>query len=146
MIPFDLVYVVDDEKFDRLLYKRVIEKSGLVGSLELYPDAESALKALQDTTRSPDLILLEINMPRMTGFDFLDAVDEQLTLSDPPTSVAVLTTSENPSDKSRAESYKSVRRFLSKPLTKGHLLELAENGPVERGDNPGNQTVGTSLQ
>ena len=83
MIPFDLVYVVDDEKFDRLLYKRVIEKSGLVGSLELYPDAESALKALQDTTRSPDLILLEINMPRMTGFDFLDAVDEQLTLSDP---------------------------------------------------------------
>ena len=128
MSGFGQVYVVDDESFDRLLYKRVIDKSGLVESLQLFPGAEDALCALRAAACPPDLILLDINMPRMTGFDFLEIADEELAGASPPIGVAILTTSEDPADKRRATAYRSVRCFLNKPLTRADLAELAPPG------------------
>ena len=119
------VYVVDDEKFDRLLYKREIDKSGVVEELELFSKAEDALAALRSGADRPDLIFLDINMPGMTGFDFLEQIDDDLADAQPPTVVAVLTTSSDPRDETRARSFRSTRHFLHKPLRSATLIEMA---------------------
>ena len=64
-------------------------------------------------------------MPRMNGFDFLEATDESLSDVQSETSVAMLTTSENPRDRERAAPFKSVKWFLTKPLTNNHLESVA---------------------
>ena len=125
-MTFARVYLVDDEKFDRLLYKRVIDRAGMARALELFVDGEDALEAVRAASTLPDLILLDINMPRMNGFEFLQAVDAQLAAADPPCIVAILSTSQDPKDKDRARQFRSVRHFFTKPLRPEFLMQIAE--------------------
>ena len=124
-MTFKKVFVIDDEKFDRLLYKRLIDKSGLVGTLELFANAEDALAALRSGEERPELIFLDINMPRMNGFEFLEAVDGELSDGVPETRVAMLTTSSDPRDEERSQTFQSVKYFLRKPLKRETLIEMA---------------------
>lgn len=123
---FNKVFVVDDEKFDRMLYKRLIDKSGATETLELFPDAQTAVDALRGASQNPDLIFLDINMPRMNGFEFLEEMDSELANSDAPTDVAMLTTSNNPRDIDRAKGFQSVKYYISKPLKLAVLAQLVE--------------------
>ncbi len=120
-MTFKKVFVIDDEKFDRLLYQRVIDKTGLVDNLVLFGNAEDALEAARTNDKLPELIFLDINMPRMNGFEFLEEIDRELANGNPPTTVAMLTTSSNPKDAERANQFASVKYFFNKPL-KGEML------------------------
>ncbi|CUH74678.1 response regulator [Tropicibacter naphthalenivorans] len=114
---------VDDERFDQMLYKRLIDRTGLFSQIitaQTVPQAFDALK--NPDLPTPDVIFLDINMPGISGFDFLDMVPDQLgpQLQDVP--VVMLTTSLDPRDRERASQYPMVRQFLSKPLTQDDLL------------------------
>lgn len=123
----DRMMLIDDSEVDQMIYKRIVNKSGMVGDLVQFKNARDALAVLEDAaTENPDLILLDINMPGMDGFEFLEAVTANLG-SDICTVVVMLTTSLNPKDEERARSFALVHDFLNKPLTLkqlGHLSEL----------------------
>lgn len=70
------------------------------------------------------LIFLDINMPGMNGWDFIDAYDHLSEEVRANNSVVMLTTSYNPDDKSRAEKNSNIYRFLSKPLTIEAVLDI----------------------
>lgn len=117
--------LIDDNDIDQMIYKRIATKSGLVRNLIQFVDATEALHHLSDpATMPPDLILLDINMPRMDGFEFLEAASERFGTSLCPV-IVMLTTSLNPKDEKRAKSYAMVRDFLNKPLTYDQLKDLA---------------------
>lgn len=118
--------LIDDNDIDQMIYKRIATKSGLVQNLIQFVDATEALQYLSkpDTT-PPDLILLDINMPRMDGFEFLEAASERFGTNLCPV-IVMLTTSLNPKDEKRAKSFSIVRDFLNKPLTFDQLLHLAD--------------------
>lgn len=116
--------LIDDNSVDHMMYKRIIQKSGLVETYLPFQEATKALEYLRDSSNTqPDVILLDINMPVMNGFDFLDATTAEFG-ADFCVVIVMLTTSLDPRDRDRVKSYNAVKRFLNKPLTKALLAEL----------------------
>lgn len=131
--PIETLMLIDDSEIDQMIYRRIANKSGLVGNLIQFMDATMALAHLQDPNSArPDLILLDINMPGMDGFEFLKEATDRLGASLCPI-VVMLTTSLNPEDEIRARTFEMVKDFLNKPLTGEQLLCLSRL--VARQDN-----------
>lgn len=125
--PIPVAMIIDDEAFDQKVYRRIIDRSGLVEKTLSFSAADEALDYLKQHPDDPiDLILLDINMPRMNGFEFLDAAARELRPNFAKVCIVMLTTSLDPLDRERAAQYEIVRDFLNKPLTLDDLSRLAK--------------------
>jgi CheY-like chemotaxis protein len=127
------ILVVDDNESDRLLAKFAIEDSGLTEHVYFSCDGKEALdfienyeknKALHDKGYPPTLILLDINMPAMNGFEFLESYDK-FNNDERYNSVVILmlTSSHSEDDMQKAGQFKSVKGFLTKPVDEDNLLK-----------------------
>lgn len=112
------VMVIDDDQIDQMMYARIIRRSGVVESILQFSLATDALEYLRrPDCEEIDLIVLDINMPMMNGFEFLEAATKEFGGSFTKAVVIMLTTSINPEDIARAKSFGVVKDFVSKPLT-----------------------------
>jgi CheY-like chemotaxis protein len=119
--------LVDDDSDDNFFHERAIKKVDstiIVIAKNSGIEALEYLKSKQDKENQyPDLIFLDINMPKMNGWDFL----QEYTLLDKEVQshaiIIMLTTSANPDDVERAKSFSVISDFIIKPLTK----EIMEN-------------------
>ncbi|MEM1265019.1 MAG: response regulator [Pseudomonadota bacterium] len=119
--------LIDDEIIDHRLYRKVASRSGLITTLECFVYAEEALAHLrEDTHTRVDAIFLDINMPRMNGFEFLDALTSELPERLEQTVIVMLTTSTDPRDRARAAGYACVSDFLNKPLRAEEIAAVAK--------------------
>lgn len=117
--------LVDDNEFDQMMYKRIVDRSGLVENLLQFTDPQKALDCLFDpAVEMPSLVLLDINMPKIDGFEFLEIVTSDLAERMCPV-IVMLTTSLDPRDEERARRHDVVRDFHNKPLTEALLESLA---------------------
>jgi Response regulator containing CheY-like receiver, AAA-type ATPase, and DNA-binding domains len=114
------ILVVDDEENDQFICEYTIRKfDPTIEVLKAY-DGSEALALLRKTT--PDAIILDINMPVMNGFEFLDRYAVEFTVHAPV--VAMLTSSHLGQDRERAMSYYFVKNYFEKPLTSEHLAVM----------------------
>ena len=124
--PIQTLMLIDDSEIDQMIYLRIAKKSGLVGNMVQFLDATEALRYLEQGDQAkPDLILLDINMPGMDGFEFLREATKLLGASICPI-VVMLTTSLNPEDEVRARAFDVVKDFLNMPLTADQLASLSQ--------------------
>lgn len=124
--PIRLAWIVDDNDIEQRHYTRLLLRSNAVESVRQFTYADDALDALiADPDVIVDALFLDINMPRMNGFEFLQAAAEQLGDRFSRVAVAIMTTSLNPADKAKAESIDVVRCFIAKPLTLAHIDAVA---------------------
>lgn len=116
--------LIDDNQIDQMLHERIVERSGLVETVISFLYADEALEYLKvDQQPRPDVILLDINMPRMDGFEFLEAVN--LLPSELKSMIVVmLTTSLDARDKKRADNFDLVKGFMNKPLSQERIEEI----------------------
>ncbi|MEQ5872178.1 response regulator [Sagittula sp. NFXS13] len=109
---------IDDEAIDLKLNRRVLKRTGLYATILDFVSAEAALEHLSaNPEQRIDVIFLDINMPRMNGFDFLEAIKTEFRDDLVECVVIMLTTSLHPKDQARAEAIELVREYLNKPLT-----------------------------
>lgn len=117
--------LIDDDEIDQMMYERAIKRSGLVEKTIPFRYAGEALEYLKKhDCEKIDIIFLDINMPRMDGFEFLDRAVNELKPSFSNLVIIMLTTSLNPEDKIRADSYSIVRDYITKPLTLDELKRV----------------------
>jgi CheY-like chemotaxis protein len=106
------VFIIDDDPDHLLIIRRALDEAGLPVAVEQAEDAATALRLLVDGAVCPDLILLDINMPGLSGFDLLRAVKAEPVLRRTP--VVMLTSSELLTDVERAYEL-GASGYISKP-------------------------------
>jgi CheY-like chemotaxis protein len=121
--------VIDDSKLDCFIAEKVIQNTGRSESIMSFMMASDALDYLRQAP-APSIktvILVDIQMPIMNGFEFLEAFEQSVPMATRENYVVnLLSSSINETDLVRAKGFKSVNRFLNKPLTKGSLEEVLE--------------------
>ncbi len=122
------IVLIDDDESTNFLHERLIIRKACTQDIAIFQSAEKALDYLHVKqpveADSPVLIFLDINMPRMDGWDFLERYRSSKDIARPNHVVIMLTTSLNPDDRTRAGTYKEVAGFYSKPLTPEILDEV----------------------
>lgn len=121
------ILLVDDDPDDNFFHQRIINKMDITLSIAVAKNGIEALEYLRKENQViPELIFLDINMPKMNGWEFLD----QYKLLDPKQkariTIMMLTTSANPDDIERANAIEDVTGIKTKPLSVEMLTEILE--------------------
>jgi hypothetical protein len=129
MIP--IVMCVDDDSMVQMLSKLIFEEMHFCRQLLPADNGNDALmyfegqKGLQRSMRQwPDLILLDINMPVVDGWGFLEAYTNDFAFLHPGTKVIMLSSSIDPSDRDKSMQFDLVVDFIAKPLSKKVVANL----------------------
>jgi len=126
MRKLDLAYVIDDDEIIIYLTDKLIKKSDFCERIETFTDARTALNRLEFSLKTgeniPEVILFDLNMPGLSGWDF---IDEFKTLNfEKPIPTFIFTSSIDPNDKQRSFQYEEIKDFITKPLTKQKLDKI----------------------
>jgi CheY-like chemotaxis protein len=131
MAKFNNVLLVEDDSITVMVCERIITMTGFAGKVKSAVNGKDALDYLQQLAETgevfPEIIFLDINMPVMNGWQFLEEFEKVAKQYPTQPRVYILSSTVDPEDYKKAESFKTVTSFISKPLTKDHL----ETIPVE---------------
>jgi len=120
--------VIDDNQIDLYIAEMVMATTGFAEKVISVSSAKEALEYLkplyENPEELPDLIFLDINMPEMTGFDFLNEYQHLPENIRKKCIIMMLTTSLDEDDRIQAERNQFVRKFLNKPLDREKLAQL----------------------
>lgn len=120
--------LVDDNSADNYYHERVIIKNDAANHVVIKESGLDALEYLESTIDPenplPDLIFLDINMPGMNGWEFLEEFKKLDKALQSKLIVIMLTTSVNPEDEALAKTYDILAEFKTKPLTKEMLEDI----------------------
>ena len=121
------ILLVDDNPDDNFFHQIIInnfDNSIAVSSKESAIEALDYLLSIEDKTEYPSLLFLDINMPKMNGWEFLDEYCKHKICEKSDIVVIILSTSANESDLEKAKTYKCVSDYKTKPLTHEILTEI----------------------
>jgi CheY-like chemotaxis protein len=118
------IMVVDDSEADQFLTGMVIEEYNSAIEIIQASDGQEALKKLEEMVEKPCVIILDINMPRMNGFEFLEEYNKRdYTVK----IITMLTSSDQINDREKALQFKCVHGYSVKPLEVEALRKLVKN-------------------
>lgn len=123
--------IVDDNRFDRLICNKILQRIDASLRIQEFQTGREILDYLIDGHREGDelLILLDLNMPEMSGYDFLEALKVRPDLDEKmkDIKIIIITSSTRDEDRKQSLSFPNVLGFLQKPLMTSALQKLIDN-------------------
>ncbi|ABZ95350.1 Receiver protein of a two-component response regulator [Leptospira biflexa serovar Patoc strain 'Patoc 1 (Ames)'] len=121
------ICIIDDDKIYQFTTKKIIANAGITVEVLIFSDAENALSFFQEesdnVSQLPDIVFLDINMPFMDGWQFLEAVEPLLSKFPKPIRIYLVSSSVDDADTERAAKIPYVSGYIFKPFTKEKLLD-----------------------
>ena len=125
------IWVVDDDTIYQIIVNKIIQKSEMFSTISSFKNGKDAINAVSNSLNNmesfPDIILLDINMPIMDGWEFMEelqvlkpSINKQIIVYIVSSSIAV-------EDKNKAKSYPDILGYLSKPVNINDLILIASN-------------------
>lgn len=118
--------VIDDDDINIFIIKKIVEKTGFAVNMVAKTNGQLAIGYLEEIAEDPEqfphLILVDINMPVLNGWEFIEAY-EKMNISK-AVDMYMLSSSVYENDIEKARTYKVVKGFISKPLSIDRLIEL----------------------
>ena len=125
---FKKVMIVDDTLVDRYTASYIMKKNLFAAEVLEFDMATKAIDYLENNKDNcemlPEIILLDISMPEMDGFQFLDRLALLPKCIEQSCCIIMLSSSLNPEDHQRADDNPVVKKFINKPLSKADLDEI----------------------
>lgn len=122
------VWLIDDDEVFVFLTKKLIAGAEQDVSLETYINGQDAIERLRQVAENesalPDLILLDLNMPVMDGWEFLKAYEEIQFINPEKIHLYIVTSSISPYEVERAKQIPAVQEFIVKPMVRQKFVEL----------------------
>lgn len=113
--------LIDDDKFTSFYNEKIVKKHNQFGEIISVNSGKAAIAYLEDAIKGealkPDVIFLDINMPAMNGWEFIEVyrkLDVEFTNT---IKIIMLTTSSNPKDKERSQTINEITNYINKPLS-----------------------------
>ncbi|MBI2271488.1 MAG: response regulator [Bacteroidetes bacterium] len=126
---YSSVMLVDDSEIDNFINQKMVEGCNFAERVYIHTSSKSGLEFLRNLEQAgdggtplfPEIIFLDINMPMMDGFQFIEEFDKLNTALLGKTKIVMLTTSINPADIEKAKHLSSVHKYINKPLSQKSL-------------------------
>jgi len=125
------IFLVDDDATFVFMTKRIIKSTTIDSEINEFPDGEAAIDFLKDhldhTEPLPDVIFLDLNMPIMDGWGFLEEYVSLEPKMKKKVKLYIVSSSISPHEIERAKGFSSVSDFIIKPLVKEKFIEIIES-------------------
>jgi CheY-like chemotaxis protein len=122
------ILLVDDDADDNLFHEIIIKEMNITNHIDIVLNGLEAMEYLKKENRvPPELIFLDINMPKMNGWEFLEQYKYLDAEKKAKVVIMILTTSANPDDFKKAQEIKEITGYETKPLSKELLTEILNN-------------------
>jgi response regulator of citrate/malate metabolism len=131
MLKFNCVLLIDDDGTTNFIHHRLLKKINITDNIQSAINGDKAIQfitqyAFQNNNASPDLILLDLNMPGADGFDFLNSFAGMNFSNKNDVKLIILTTSIHSKDLDVVKAAKL--EYINKPLTQEKLMKALETG------------------
>jgi CheY-like chemotaxis protein len=119
------ILLVDDSNYDNIFHQIILSKMDIADRIDIVVNGLEALNYLKKENQIlPELIFLDINMPKMNGWEFLEQYKTLDVHQKQRVLIMILTTSENPDDIKKGKEIEEVIGFETKPLTQEIMMGI----------------------
>lgn len=127
----NIIWIVDDDAIYQIIINKIIQKSEIFTSCASFKNGKEAINALsnisQDIEALPDIILLDINMPVMDGWEFMEEMKIIPFPQQKKINTYIVSSSIAPEDKNKSKKFSAITGYISKPVSVNDLMLIASN-------------------
>ncbi|MFV5693100.1 response regulator [Flavobacterium sp. LT1R49] len=124
-----VIWVVDDDAIYQIIVNKIIQRSEMFSAISTFKNGKDAIDALQNSLEKnkslPNIILLDINMPIMDGWEFMEEMQLLKSQISKQIIIYIVSSSIAIEDKNKSKTYPDILGYLSKPITTKDLIMIA---------------------
>lgn len=126
-----IIWVIDDDAIYQIIVNKIIQRSEMFSVISAFKNGKDAIEALQNSLGNiellPDIVLLDINMPIMDGWEFMEEMGQLKPQINKQIIIYIVSSSIAAEDKNKSKTYPDILGYLSKPITTHDLIMIASN-------------------
>lgn len=129
MITKKTIWIVDDDPIYQIIANKIVQRSAMFSEVTTFKNGKEAIDTVHQVLESkntiPDIILLDINMPVMDGWEFMEELSAVKPKIEKEFSVYIVSSSIAVEDKSKSKKYTDILGYISKPISVDDLILIA---------------------